>query len=282
MPLRSADFLRKKGRFGAFSRFDIHQLDDMLQRIDFRRRFLAAGIHLLISAAIAGAAAVLVFWLWYPGPFRRLAGGRDLFLLVTSVDVVLGPFLTLAVFDIAKGTAHLHRDLAVIALIQAAALVYGLHTVYVVRPVAMVFEVDRFRLVTAQDLTVEELAKGPPEYRTLPTTGPWLLGTRAPERGAEHNDALFTALNGLDIGYRPLFWQPYAKSAANAIERSKPLPQLLEHYPHRGDDLRLRLRVLGTDEASSRFLPTIARGDWVAVIDKSGAVLGYLPVDGFF
>jgi hypothetical protein len=254
----------------------------MLKRLDWRRRFMAAGIHLLISAAIAGLAAVLVFWLWYPGPFRRLAGGRDLFLLVTSVDVVLGPCLTFAVFNIAKGTKHLRRDLAVIGLIQAAALVYGLHTVYVVRPVAMVFEVDRLRLVTANDVSAEELAKGPAEYRTLPSTGPWLLGTRTPKRGDEHNEALFTGLGGLDIGYRPLFWQPYEKSAPDAVERSKPLPLLLAHYPEQADDLRQRLREIGGDEATSRFLPAIARGDWVAVIDKAGTVLGYLPVDGFF
>ena len=243
---------------------------------------MAAGIHLLISAAIAGLAAVLVFWLWYPGPFRSLAGGRDLFLLVTSVDVVLGPCLTFAVFNIAKGMRHLRRDLAVIALIQTAALVYGLHTVYIVRPVAMVFEVDRFRLVTASDVSAEELAKGPPEYRTLPSTGPWLLGTRRPKSGDEHNDALFAGVAGLDIGYRPLFWQPYEKSVADAIERSKPLTLLLAHYPQQADDLRQRLREIGGDEATSRFLPSVARGDWVAVIDKAGAVLGYLPVDGFF
>ena len=254
----------------------------MLSKLDWRRRFVAAGIHLMISAVVAALAAILVFWLWYPGPFRRLAGGRDLFLLVTSVDVVLGPCLTLAVFNIAKGMRHLRRDLTIIGLIQTAALVYGLHTVYVVRPIAMVFEVDRLRLVTANDVSNEELAKGPPEYRRLPTTGPWLLGARKPERGDESNDALFTSLSGLDIGYRPLFWQPYEKSVPSAIERSRPLTLLLEHYPQRAADLRQRLREFGAEEASSRFLPAIARGDWVAVIDKAGAVLGYLPVDGFF
>ena len=254
----------------------------MLKQMNLRRRFLAAGIHLLISMAIAGFAALLVFWLLYPGPFRRLAGGRDLFLLVTSVDVVLGPFLTFAVFNIAKSTKHLRHDLAVIGLIQAAALAYGLHTVYIVRPVAMVFEVDRLRLVTANDVTPEELVKGAPEYRTLPSTGPWLLGTRTPKRGDEHNDALFTGLRGLDIGYRPLFWQPYEKSVPDAIERSKPMALLLSHYPKQADELRQRLRAIGANEPTSRFLPTIARGDWVAVIDKAGAVLGYLPVDGFF
>ena len=120
----------------------------ILQCFDAKVRALAAGVHLSISLAIALLAAILVFGLWYPGDFRLLAGGRGLFVLVMSVDVVIGPLLTFAVFNRTKGVRHLRRDLAVIATLQAAALAYGLHTVYVVRPVAMVFEVDRFRLVT--------------------------------------------------------------------------------------------------------------------------------------
>ena len=144
----------------------------MLKRLDLRPRAYAAGLHLLISAAVAGLAAVLVFFVWYPGAFRHMAGGRDLFLLVTAVDVVIGPVLTFAVFNRAKGKRHLSRDLAVIALLQIAALVYGLHTVYIARPVAMVFEVERFRLVSANDVLVEELPKALPEFRELSLTGP--------------------------------------------------------------------------------------------------------------
>ena len=119
-----------------------------------------------------------------------MAGGRDLFLLVTSVDVVLGPLLTFAVFNLAKGWKHLRRDLAVIGVIQMAALVYGLHTVYIVRPVALVFEVDRFRLVTATDVHEPELPKALPAYRSLPLTGP--VAARHPgaaSRAHEHTDA---------------------------------------------------------------------------------------------
>ena len=39
----------------------------MLERLDLRRRARAAGLHLLISAAVAALAAALVFGLWYPG-----------------------------------------------------------------------------------------------------------------------------------------------------------------------------------------------------------------------
>ena len=254
----------------------------MPKRLDLRPRAYAAGIHLLISAAVAGLAAVLVFLVWYPGPFKQMAGGRDLFLLVTAVDVVIGPVLTFAVFNRAKGQRHLARDLAVIGVLQVAALVYGLHTVYIARPVAMVFEVDRFRLVTANDVLEEELPKALPEFRELSLTGPRLIGARRPEAGAERNDAMFMGAAGVDVGQRPIFWQPYVQSQARAVERSKPVAVLFKQYPAAADDTRSRLAEMKADEATARFLPVMARKPYVAVLDASGAVLGYLPLDGFF
>ena len=45
-----------------------------------KSRFSAAGIHLTLSLAAAALAAWLVFSLWYPYPYRKISGGRDLFL----------------------------------------------------------------------------------------------------------------------------------------------------------------------------------------------------------
>lgn len=254
----------------------------LMKSWQFRTRARAAGIHLLISLGVAALAAILVFAVWYPGPFRWLAGGRDLFLLVMSVDVVIGPLLTFAVFNRAKGARHLRRDLAVIGVLQAAALAYGLHTVYIVRPVAMVFEVDRFRLINADSVHLDELPKAPPAYRTLPLTGPWLLAARRPESVAEHNDALFRGAAGVDVAQRPLFWQDYEIARPRALARSRPIALLMAHYGARAPDLRDRLLELHADPTSARFLPAMARGEWVAVLSADGNLVGYLPVDGFF
>jgi hypothetical protein len=249
---------------------------------DWRSRCRAAAVHLALSMVVAAMAGVLVFALWYPGPFRDLAGGRDLFFLVTSVDVVLGPLLTFTVFNLAKGWKHLRRDLAVIGLLQALALAYGLHTVFIVRPVAMVFEVDRFQLVTANDVAVDELPKALAAYRELPLTGPLLLGARQAEAGAERNDALFQGLAGKDVAVRPLFWQPYEQARSRALERARPMGALLEHYPARAAEARERLAAMKADPATSRFLPAMGRTPWIGVLDPFGNLLGYMPFDGFF
>jgi hypothetical protein len=255
----------------------------MLEQLDLRRRAQAAGVHLLVSCAVAAVAAGLVFGLWFPGIYRSVAGGRDLFLLVSAVDVVLGPLLTFAVFNMKKGWPHLRRDLAVIGAIQLAGLIYGLHSVYQARPVAMVFETDRFRVISAVQVYVRELPEARPEYRQLPVFGPWLLGTRAPNAGKERNDAMFMGLDGVDRAQRPLFWQPYAESVTEALGKARPLAKLLAQYPALAGDVKDKLRALKVDEAGAKFLPLIGRGgDWVVILDSAGQLVHYVQAEGFF
>ena len=78
---------------------------------DWRQRLRAAGVHLGLCALVALMAAVLVFFLWYPYPYRVISGGRELFQLVVGVDVIVGPLITFAIFDRAKPRTELRRDL---------------------------------------------------------------------------------------------------------------------------------------------------------------------------
>ena len=103
-------------------------------------RLRASAIHLAISLSVATLAALVVVGWWYPYPYRELSGGRELFALVVVVDVVLGPLITLVIFNVAKTRRHLMMDFTVIGLLQVAALAYGLWTVFVARPVHLVFE----------------------------------------------------------------------------------------------------------------------------------------------
>lgn len=246
-----------------------------------RARWRAAAVHVALSAVVATLAALFVFGIWYPGAYRLLAGGQSLFVLVTSVDLVLGPLLTLVVFDIKKSRAHLWRDLMVIGLLQLAGLAYGLHTVWVARPVAMVFEIDRFRVLSEGQIRLSELPRALPAYRTLSWRGPVVLGTRKPVSVADRNEALFAAVDGFDIGQRPLYWQPYAESVPDVLQRSRPVSRLLDAHEARRAELTERIRALGVDLATVTFLPVIARGNWVAILDPAGQIAGFLPVDGF-
>src|SRR5687767_6716802 len=106
---------------------------------NWNERFAVSGIRLGISLGIAGLAALLIFGMWYPYPYRELSGGQALFLIVVTVDLILGPLVTLAVFNRKKPWTELRRDLAIVALLQLGALGYGFWAVAVARPVHLVF-----------------------------------------------------------------------------------------------------------------------------------------------
>ncbi|MDZ7910100.1 MAG: hypothetical protein U5N10_18975 [Gemmobacter sp.] len=121
----------------------------------FKPRMKAAGkaafFHFLGSVLVACFAAVLVFLLWYPHPYGQLSGGSKLFAILIVVDVVCGPLLTLVLFSPRKSRREFFVDMSLVVLIQVAALSYGLYTMYQARPLFLVHEVDRFRVIGMPD-----------------------------------------------------------------------------------------------------------------------------------
>ena len=251
--------------------------------INWAERLRAAGIHFGLSVLIAAIAALLVFGLWYPYPYREISGGRELFLLVVSVDVVLGPLVTLAIFDRRKSWTHLRKDLLVVVAIQLAALGYGLWTVFIARPVHLVFEIDRFRAVHAIDVAEELLPKKPANIDAMPLTGPTLLAVRPFKNAQEKFEATFAALGGADLGARPDLWQPYEAARAEVLRVGKPLSQLKTRFPDRAPEMDAVLRKAGRTPEGVSYVPMMGRKSfWTVFIDAATAeVIGFMPLDSF-
>lgn len=249
----------------------------------WKRRLLAAGIHLGLSVLVAGLAAGLVFGVWYPYPYREISGGRELFLIVVAVDVIMGPLLTLTVFNMKKPIKELRRDLAVIAVLQLAALGYGIWTVAVARPVHLVFEMDRFRVVHAVDVPEEELKQAPVGLERLPLTGPTLLSLRDFANGKESFDATMAALQGVSLSARPGLWQTYERGRPKVLERAQPLAQLKSRFPDRAAEIDAALRPTGRAPASVSYVPMVGRQTfWTVLLDSNTAeVIAFVPIDSF-
>lgn len=271
-----------------FQRFD--QLSFKLNFVmdsnafDLRGRLKAVAFHLLISAFIGGIAAALVLGLWYPWPYRQISGGQALFLLILSVDLTLGPLLTFVVFNRSKTKTHLARDLVVIAALQLSGLSYGLYTVFLARPVGLVFEADRLRVVTDIEVVHDELPRALPQLRTLSLTGPVILGTRSVRNSDEKLEAISLALKGSDIGVRPSFWQPYAESREAVLQRARPLSALYKKYPDQASNIDREVSKTGKLAGDLDFLPVMGReSNWIALLDaKNAEVLGFVQCDVFF
>lgn len=248
-----------------------------------RSRARAAGIHLGLSALVAALAATVVLGIWFPHPFRSISGGRELFQLIVAVDVVIGPLITFTVFDRRKPRAELRRDLGVVALLQVAALVYGLHTVFVARPVVLALEGERrIRVVRAIDLDANSLPLAPPELRSLSWVGPRVVATRRPTP-EESFEAIQLATQGLDLGLRPGFWLPAAQSAAVFARSARSVEELRARHAAHAAELDASVGATGIPATRLGYLPVLARrSDWVALVDTSnGAIVGYAPIDGF-
>lgn len=263
---------------------DIHPLRSSIPgAFEMRARSWAAAVHLGLSVLVSAAAAALVFGLWYPRPFLEISGGRELFLLIVAVDVVVGPLITFAVFDRRKLSRELTRDLAIVALLQLAALGYGLNTVFQARPVVLALEGERrLRVVRAIDLDQSALALAPAGLRELPWAGRLTIATRPPT-AEESYEAVRLGLSGIDLGMRPGFWLP-PSAAADAFRRAaRSLALLRERHPGKAALIDEAVLATGRPEVQLGWLPLLARrSDWVALIDRSsGEVVGDAPLDGF-
>lgn len=250
---------------------------------DFRRRLFWSGVHLLASLLIAAAVAALVFFVWFPHPYRSLSGGIKLFLIIGGVDVVLGPFLTMVVASTKKSLRELRMDIVLIAVLQMGALGYGLWTLYQARPVYMAFEVDRFRVVHAIDIEPTLLARAPQEYRQLPMLGPGMIAVRPFVSGEEKMEVTMAALSGAIIGARPDFWMPYAAAKPAVLMESKPVRDLLNRKPEHSAQIAGLIAGFQSPENSVRYLPVASRDlFWTVFLDAETAEpLGYLPVDPY-
>lgn len=249
----------------------------------WRDRLKASAIHLSGSLLIAALAGALVFGVWYPYPYREISGGRELFWLVVSVDVVLGPLITLAVFNRKKPFTELRRDLLIVVLLQLGALAYGLWTVSVARPVHMVFEIDRFRVVHAIEVPTEMVGKAPSGVEALPVTGPTLLAVRPFRSNQENADATLAAVQGLQLGYRPDLWQPYADAVPEVLKAARPLSSLKSRFADRAAEIDSLLSKAGAKPESVVYMPLVSRSYfWTVFLDSGdGRVIATMPLDPF-
>jgi len=114
-------------------------------------RFGAFAIHLGISLVVFIILGYVILFHWYPDFFFASDGGWQGIRLVAFVDLVLGPVLTLVVFNRAKPKRELRRDLSIIGMIQVVCLTAGVWVVYSERPITMVFSDGFFNSLSADD-----------------------------------------------------------------------------------------------------------------------------------
>ncbi|MCC6194760.1 MAG: hypothetical protein IT518_09870 [Burkholderiales bacterium] len=242
-------------------------------------RWKAFVVHLAISALIASTVFILIMLVWYPRPYFEAMGGALLLRLLIGVDVVLGPLITLIIFDPAK--PRLKFDLACIATLQIVALIYGSYVMFEARPVYNVFYKNAFNTVPANLIVDTSLARAPDAFRDLPVTGPRVVAARPPVSADENASLMLSAMSGgPEIVQLPHLYVPYADSAMSAASSARPLVDLSRRSKETADAVSEFVASSAKDGRNLGYLPVKARNkDFAAVVDrKTGEIVGYLAV----
>jgi hypothetical protein len=248
-------------------------------------RLRPAFLHFLGSTLVAGLGSLGLVRLWYPAPYTSLAGGLQLLGLLVGVDVVLGPLLTLVVASPGKRLRVLARDLAVILVVQLAALGYGMYTLAIARPVGLVFEVDHFRVVSIAEIDPATLADAPPALRELSWTGPRTFAAVKPTDPGELLTAIQLGMGGVDLAMIPRHWRDYASQRDAVLARARPVALLQQRYPASAPEIDALAASAGVATDALRFVPLRSRkaDDWVSFVAAPDArIVGHRHLDGNF
>ena len=252
-------------------------------KLRFKSAVTAMCLHFVATLLVAFIVAALVFGVWYPHPYRAMSGGTELFFLVIGVDIVCGPLLTLVLFNPTKPKREMVVDLGLVVIMQLTALSYGIWTVQQARPLYLVHEVDRFKVIALADIDVQELNNLPKILQIHLFKGPQTTGLREANK-AEREIVMFESVQGgRDYGERPSFYAIYdATRALAAYQKAKPISDFVKKYPMKQSDInKLQLQLQGGDVGQLRYVPIIARQDWIAVLNPKGEIVGYMQGDGF-
>lgn len=242
-----------------------------------KAKLKAAGIHAIATLIVASTTAALVFIVWYPGAFSEMVSGADLFLLVIAVEVVLGPTISLVVFNPKKRRAELLRDYCIVGAIQLAALAYGLYTVAISRPAYLVFVKDRIEVVAPVELSEADLQQAGMSHWSLPWTGPKLVCTESPTDPREKSDLIVSGLEGKDIQLYPKYYRPCKPGEITAKMYSKDQWEALTEHKLSAFPDSVQAEPFG-------WLPIVSRfGAWVAVYpDHEIDSVVYFDVNPFY
>jgi hypothetical protein len=239
--------------------------------------FKAMTVHFGLSLLVAAIVALLVFTIWFPYPYRELAGGRELFMLVMAVDIVCGPLLTFVLFSPTKPKKELITDISLIAIIQILALCYGIWTVWQVRPLFLVQEADRFNIISAANIETKDLEILPANLRPSLFGGPVKVSLRDLSQEERSNLNAQIKSGGKDASELPIFYENFQGN--KAYQNGHELRELLITQPQHKDLVtKLIDQSNGSDKNKMRHLYFVGRHYWIVIVNQSGDFLEYISI----
>lgn len=232
-------------------------------------------IHLGLSAIIFLVLLYFIVFHWYPQPFFATDGGWEGVRLITGVDLVLGPMLTLIVYKLGK--PGLKLDLTLIGVTQVIALAAGTWLVHGERIALASYANGAFYTLTPEQV---EMIGGPAREisRTMDHKPP-ISYVRLPDNPREKKSMLNQAmLQGMLPYHLADRHEPYGPQHLPTIMAAGTDPaQISKKIPGFATRLEALLQQHGGGTQDYVFVPSLSRyGEQLLLLRKQDGAL----VDG--
>lgn len=224
--------------------------------------------HLLISLSIALCAVGIIFLVWYPAPLAKAVGVTHIFLLLISIDVIVGPLFSLFLYK--SGKKGLKFDLTVVVLIQLSAFSYGFYSIAQGRPTWIVFYADRFQVIRNNDIVQSNIKQALPQYQKPSWLMPQFVAIEfAKDIKQRNNDMFAEVLGGISLAQRPERYVPLRQAKKRVQQHGQKL-DLLQQY---NDKLSVT-KVLTNYPHAIAFMPLKASSmDMSVLLDSEGNIV---------
>lgn len=235
----------------------------------------AAAIHFVTTACVAILAGYLVFFLWYPGQMHQMLRGVNMYGILMGLELAFGPLMSLVIYNPKKSFKHMLLDYSVVGAVQLAALIYGVYSLSISRPIFLVFVKDRIEVISAVELLEVDIKEATDSAANIGWFGPKLVCVNFPSDPKERSDLLITALNGRDIQMFPKYYR--SCDGEEIIKRALSVSDLKSK-----DSIKVEKIKESFGFKNFNWLPVVSRfGSWIAIINDDGKPVNYIDIDPF-
>jgi len=236
-----------------------------------KARLKASGIHLSLSALAFFIVLYFIVFLWYPNPHFSTNGGWQGVRIMLFVDIVLGPLLTLIIFNPEKSIKAILFDFTVIGTIQISAFIWGIIAVNSQRPLAISFWEGRFYPVIMDDLKAGGV--NPEQLKELSDQSPAIVYVRHPETDEEEAGVITYGFVEGKLEHQIFFlYSPLEKHIDELFEAS------ISNSSTTDDKFQTNktrwLEKTGMNEDELTFIPFLGSyGNSILILDRKGELL---------
>jgi len=240
-----------------------------------KTRVCASLTHFTASLLIFTVLVTVQLAIWYPSPFFSASGGWQGLKIVALVDLVLGPLLTLVIFNTKKPFSELARDITIIIVLQLSALTWGIYTVHQQRPVAVAFWEDRFFTVPATAITRQGI-----DLDTLKRFGdkpPYYVYIKKPTTPQEWAPIL-KKIEQEEIGphQQPELYQPLTNHFGDIYQHEVDIAQIMQTNASMAAEIQAVLEETNTTLENNHYIALESRyRNIVLIFDTRDKLIGF-------